>query len=51
MYNVSQNQNKYKEQMEVFDEHLTDIITARVKENDITNMPDWNWLYIDEHDP
>ena len=43
--------NEYKEQMEVFDKHLTDCITERDNENDITDMPDWNWLSIDEQDP
>ena len=37
--------------MEVFDKHLTDCITTRDKENDITDMLDWNWLSIDEQDP
>ena len=36
--------------MEVFDKHLTDCITTRDKENDITDVPDWNSLSIDEHD-
>ena len=36
--------------MEVFDKHLTDRITARDKYNYINNVPDWNWLSIDEHD-
>ena len=34
--------------MELFDKHLTDYITARDKENDITDVPYWNQLYIDE---
>ena len=37
--------------MEVFDKHLTDCITARDEGNDITNVPDWNWLSINENDP
>ena len=35
--------------MEVFDKHLTDRITVRDKENDITNVPYCNRLSIDEH--
>ena len=51
MYTVAQKQKKlYKKQMEVFDKHLTDRITARDKYNYINNVPDWNWLSIDEHD-
>ena len=37
--------------MEVFDKHITECITARDKENDIINVPDWNQLSIDEHNP
>ena len=37
--------------MELFDKHLTDYITARDKENDITDVPYWNRLSIDESDP
>ena len=37
--------------MEVFYQHLNDCITARDKENYITNVPDCNWLSIDENDP
>ena len=36
--------------MEVFDKHLNYQITTRDKDNDITNVPYWNQLSIDEHD-
>ena len=37
--------------MEVLDKHLTDRITTKDKENNSTNVPDWNRLSIDENDP
>ena len=37
--------------MEVFDNHLTYHITARDRENDTTDVPYWNRLYINETDP
>ena len=37
--------------MEVLDKHLTDRITARDKEQDITDVPDWIILSIDEYYP
>ena len=43
--------NEYKENMEVLDKHLTDRITARDKEQDITDVPDWIILSIDEYYP
>ena len=35
--------------MEVFDKDLTDLITARDKYNDNTDVPYWSWLSGDEH--
>ena len=43
--------NTYKVKMKLINNHLTDHITARDKENDITNVPDWNQLSIAEQNP
>ena len=51
MYNVSQKQggNEYKETTEVFDKNLNDRITMRDQQKDITNVPYWNRLSVDEN--
>ena len=36
--------------MELFDKYLTDCTKVRDKENDITDVPDWNRLSNYEHD-
>ena len=50
-HRIKKQTNEYKDQIKVFDNHLTDHITARDKKNYITNVPDCNRRSIYKHDP
>ena len=48
---AEQQTNEYQKQMKLYDEHLSGRLNIRSPFSNISSVPDWNRLSLDESDP